>query len=102
MILINKKKTRNLNKIFKEWGDMMSIADLFDECEYLYFGEKDYNGCLEIVGKILKEDPRNIGALCYKRDCLYDLGKYKEALRCMDLILERINDKKNTINLKLF
>ena len=67
MILINKKKTkRNLNKIFKEWGDMMSIADLFDECEYLYFGEKDYNGCLEIVGKILKEDPRNIGALCYK------------------------------------
>lgn len=101
MILINKKKTRNLNKIFKEWGDMMSIADLFDECEYLYFGEKDYNGCLEIVGKILKEDPRNIGALCYKRDCLYDLGKYKEALRCMDLILERINDKKNTINLKL-
>ena len=43
----------------------MSIEDLFDECEYLYLGEKDYNGCLEIVEKILKEDPRNIGALCF-------------------------------------
>ena len=62
----------------------MTIKEMLDECERLYYNEKDYKRVIDVCNEILEKDLNNQIAISYKSKCLYLLDEYEEALRILE------------------
>ncbi|RAP50323.1 MAG: hypothetical protein BZ138_06735 [Methanosphaera sp. rholeuAM270] len=87
--------------IIKHKDDVWNIENYLDDCESAY-KKYDYKKVLEISNKILKLDKSNEKGLEYKILSLYNLKKYKEALKYLDEAIKINPDNYLFYNIKAF
>lgn len=58
----------------------MEVKELLGRCEYCFNIERDFKHAVWYCNRIMKTEPDNREALCYKAMSLYELGKYTDAL----------------------
>lgn len=88
---------RYFKKSFDDYSDDLSFLYNFAYC---YYQIKDYENCIEIINKLIYLDDSYEDAFNLKAGCLVYLGKFCEALNCLNDFLKEHEGSEYSLNHK--